>query len=440
MLLYIFHQICVLISLNTFTVPPIFLFTGTLTAYVRLFGVVHSLEASVILLSLLSRCWLYELQCLPSCSVVLSPVIFIGLFKPSRVCLVGYYIVQFNNWLMGPFKSSIILHFNLLQGNWSSFKQFHGARLPSLKNFRKFQLLIHSHTGLADFLFSFRLCFPFLCSMHGFSISWIFQILSQETVILFKFAWTLFRASFWLVSIIWSSNDNLILLSEPFQCYSGQSHSPGVMEASDTWAAGVSRCEVKEILDLGCFLPLGVLSVQAGGSWTNGTSDAIGTLPEASATLGVGDGPPPGLYILTLGLIGPLLPKAKGSIWVPAWSPADAGTEGAASALGSSNSGFLHCVSTGWPLPQPLAREGSLSLALLVFLSMSVVVQVAGFSCAHFRVKITPRSVVPHLQASAGVLSPIFESPCMISVDLFPRNFILSRGEGRDNVSLCHLV
>lgn len=85
-------------------------------------------------------------------------------------------------------------------------------------------------------------------------------------MILFKFAWTLFRASFWLVSIIWSSNDNLILLSEPFQCYSGQSHSPDVMEASDTRAAGVTRCEVKEILDLGCFLPLGVLSVQAGGS------------------------------------------------------------------------------------------------------------------------------------------------------------------------------
>lgn len=58
----------------------------------------------------------------------------------------------------------------------------------------------------------------------------------------------------------------MILLSETFQSYSGQSHSPGVMEASETWAAGVIRCEVKEILDLGCFLPLGVLSVQAGGS------------------------------------------------------------------------------------------------------------------------------------------------------------------------------
>lgn len=67
----------------------------------------------------------------------------------------------------------------------------------------------------------------------------------------------------WLVSVIWSFNDSLILLSEPFQCYSGQSHSSAVMEAPETWSAGVTRCEVKEILDLGYFLPLGVLSVQA---------------------------------------------------------------------------------------------------------------------------------------------------------------------------------
>lgn len=91
------------------------------------------------------------------------------------------------------------------------------------------------------------------------------------------------------------------------------------MEASETWAAGVTRCEVKEILGLEYFLPLGVLSVQAAWSLTNRTLDAIGALTEASATLGMRDGPQPGLYMLTLGPIGPLLPKARGSIWVPGW-------------------------------------------------------------------------------------------------------------------------